>query len=96
MWAEWNSERYYKKTPTQKVQYMKPILLPATRTNEVRETMIQLQNISAECTIITYDLAIAKVTKQIQCKEQPSFDSIFIIFVGSHVEPLFLKQLERS
>ena len=45
-----------------------------TATNKnlvVRQTMINSQKVSAECgskyTIITYDLAIAKVAKQIQC-----------------------------
>ena len=69
---------------------MKPITLPPTRTDVVRETMIQSQKVSAECgskyTIITYDLAIAKVAKQIQCEEYPTFNSIFVMFGGFHVE----------
>ena len=52
--------------------------------------MIHSQKVSAECgskyTIITYDLAIAKVAKQIQCEEYPNFDSIFVRFGGFHVE----------
>jgi len=74
-----------KKTPPQKVGYIKPITLPPTRTDVVRETMIQSQKISVECWV-TYDLAIAKVAKQIQCEEQPFFDSIFVMFGGFHVE----------
>ena len=90
MWTGWNSERYYEKTPTKKIGHMKPITLPPTRTDVVRETMIQSQNVSAECgsknKIITYDLAIAKVAKQIQCGECPTFDSIFVMLGGFLVE----------
>ena len=66
MWTEWNSERCYEKTPTQKTGYVKRITLSPITTDIVRETMIQSQKVSAECrskyTIITYDLAIAKVS----------------------------------
>ena len=69
---------------------MKPITLPPTRTDVVRKTMIQSQTFFPECrskyTIITYDLAIGKVAKQIQCEEYPSFNSIFMIFDGFHAE----------
>ena len=86
----WNSERYYEKIPTKKIGHMKPITLPPTRTDVVRETMIQSQKVSAEYgskyTIITYDLGIAKVAKQIQCEAYPTFDSIFVMFGGFHVE----------
>ena len=90
MWTGWNSEKYYEKTPTNKIGYMKPITLPPTRTDVVRETTIQSQKVSAECgskyTITTYDLAIAKVAKQIQCEEYPTFDSIFVMLGRFHVE----------
>ena len=49
---------------------MKPITLPRTRTDVVRKTMIKSQKVSAEYgskyAIITYNLAIPKVAKQIQ------------------------------
>ena len=52
--------------------------------------MIKSQKVSAECgskyAIITYDLAIPKVAKQIQCEEYPTFNSIFVMFSGFHVE----------
>ena len=60
---------------------MKPITRQAAKNDVVRETMIQSQNVSAECwskhTITTYNIAIVKVAKQVQCEEYPSFDSIF-------------------
>ena len=69
---------------------MKLITLPPTRTDVVRKTMIKSQKVSAECgskyAIITYDLAIPKVAKQIQCEEHPTFNSIFVMFSGFHVE----------
>ena len=52
--------------------------------------MIQSQKVSAECgsknIIITYDLSIAKIAKQIQCEEYPTFDSISVMFGELHVE----------
>ena len=69
---------------------MKTITLPPTRADIVRETVIQPEKISAEFeskyTTITYDLAIAKVAKQIQCEEYPTFDSILVMFGGFRVE----------
>ena len=40
MWTEWNSERCYEKTPTQKTGYVKRITLSPITTDIVRETMI--------------------------------------------------------
>ena len=69
---------------------MKPITLPRTRTDVVRKTMIKSQKVSAEYgskyAIITYNLAIPKVAKQIQCEEYPTFSSIFVMFGRFHVE----------
>ena len=49
MRTEWNNEIYYGKTPTQKIGYMKTITLPPTRTDVVRETIMQSQKVSADC-----------------------------------------------
>ena len=99
MWTRWNSERYYEKAPTKNIGYMKLITLPPTRTDVVRDTMIQSQNVSAECdskyTINTYDPAIARVSKQIQCEEYSTFDSIFVMFGRFHVEQNVFQQLEK-
>ena len=77
-------------TPIQKIEYMKLITLPPTRTNVVRESMIQLHNVSADCgskyTIITSNLAIAKVAKQIQCKEQLLSILFLVMFGRFHME----------
>ena len=77
-------------TPIQKIEYMKLITLPPTRTNVVRESMIELHNVSADCgskyTIITSNLAIAKVAKQIQCKEQLLSILFLVMFGRFHME----------
>ena len=39
-----------------------------------------------ECIVVTYDLAIAKMTYQIQSEEKPKFDSIFIALGAFHQE----------
>ena len=49
MWTRWNSIRYHEKTPTQEITCRKPITLPPTKTDVVRETIIQPLKSSAEC-----------------------------------------------
>ena len=56
----------------------------------VVETLKKSLRIAAECEkqciVVTYDLAIAKMTYQIQSEEKPKFDSIFIALGGFHLE----------
>ena len=82
----------------QRVCYTKPIQLPPNRVDVVREKLKRSQTVSRECrqknTIVTYDLAIAKITKQIQSEDFPQFD-IFIMFGPFHIVlypfPVFVK-----
>lgn len=46
-------------------------------------------------TIITHDLSIGKVAKQIQYEGYPYFDSIFVMFVGFNCSKMFFQELER-
>ena len=88
MWLGWNS--LSKTVPIkQRVCYMKHIQLPPTRTDVVKETMKRSQAVSKDCgqqfTVVTYDLAIAKVAKQLQSTEAPEFDDMFIMFGAFHI-----------
>ena len=60
---------------------MKPIPLPPTRTDVVRESLVRSKKVTGECgskyTVVTYNLAIAKIAKQIKCEESPTFNDIF-------------------
>ena len=51
--------------------------------------MKRSQAVSRECrqknTIVTYDLAIAKITKQIKFENSPQFDDVFIMFGPFHI-----------
>ena len=38
---------------------------------------------------VTYDLAIAKIEKRIQCEEKLQFDNVFIMFGSFHIELAF-------
>ena len=71
MWTGWNTQTHREQCPQQIIIYMKLIPLPPTRTDVVKETLIRSIKVSEECrsrhTIVTYDLAIAKVAKQIKC-----------------------------
>ena len=60
---------------------MKHIQLPPTRADVVKEILKSSQIVAKECgqkyALVTYDLAIAKIAKRIQCEE---FDNVFIAF----------------
>ena len=77
---------------------MKPIQLPPTRTDVVKETMkrsIDIANtIKQRQAFVTYDLAIAKIAKRIQSEESPVYDNLFIMFGSFHIE-LFFHRLEN-
>ena len=89
MWTGWNTSQT-KEANLQKIGYMKHIQLPPTRADVMRETLIRSQTVAAECgqedALVTYDLAIAKVAKQIQCESAPKFDNVFIMFGSFHIE----------
>ena len=44
---------------------------------------------------VTYDLAIAKVAKQIQSQESPKYDQLFINIGAFHIELAFFKALGK-
>ena len=90
MWTDWNTELFIEKCPKQRVEYMQHILFSPTRTDVVKETIVQSKRVSEECgstfAIITYDLAIAKIAKKIQNEEPDEFKDVFIMFGAFHIE----------
>ena len=63
---------------------MQNIRLPPARENFVKETLKRSQVIAKECDdkclIITYNLAVAKIARQIQIQKSPKFDDYFLQF----------------
>ena len=86
----WNSFKEVDINPQQNVFCMQHIKLPPTRNDAVKETLRQSQIVASECNepyaLVTYDLAVAKITKQIQATEKPLFDNVFIMFGSFHIE----------
>ena len=84
MWTDWNTERFIEKCSRQRVEYMRHIPFPPTRTDVVKEKIVQSKMLSEECgsnfAVITYDLAIAKIAKKIQNEEPNEFKNVFIMF----------------
>ena len=82
MWTGWSFLRHEIKLLLQTVEYMKPITFLVTCNDVVLETLRHSKQFAAECgaenIVVTYDLAIAKNGKKIQCGEQPTFEVIFI------------------
>ena len=60
--------RFTDTSPKQIVHYMNHIRYPPTRNDVVKETMVRSQQVSKKCkqryTIVTYDLALAKIAKK--------------------------------
>ena len=73
-----------------KICYMEHIQQPATRLDVVKETLKRSQSVSQVCgeefTLITYNLAVDKIAKQLQCTESPTFDDIFVMFGSFQIE----------
>ena len=61
---------------------MQNIRLPPTRENVMKETLNRSQAVAKECgnkyAIVTYDLAAAKIGRQIQIQSSPKLDDCFI------------------
>ena len=77
---------------------MKPIQLPPTGIDVVKETVhrsqIEVEECGQDYALVTYDLTIAKI-KRIQSEETPTFDNLFILFGSFHTEMSFFSSLGR-
>ena len=69
---------------------MKSMTFPPTHSDRVLERLKCSKELAAECgaenIVVTYDLAIAKKAKHVQCAEQRSFGNIYIPFGQLHIE----------
>ena len=78
---------------------MQHIKLPPNRNDVVKETLRQSQIVASECSesyaLVTYDLTVAKIAKQIQATEKPLFDIVFIMFGSFHIEMSYFISLRR-
>ena len=90
MWVGWNSNLIPRDDETKKIWYLRQINMSPTSHSFVVGTLKISLRIAAECekkcTVVTYDLAIAKLACQIQSEEKPKFDSIFIALGAFHFE----------
>ena len=91
MWVGWNSLQTPDKHDAQEnVFYLPNINLSPTSTAVVSETLKRAQQMAADCNMtsisVTYDLAIAKITLEIQAEERPQYDNIFIALGAFHIE----------
>ena len=98
-WIGWNSLV----TPTpdhiHQVWYLPHISLLPTQHSIVADTMNRSLIVAMEAgktsIAVTYDLAIAKVAKQIQSQESPKYDQLFINIGAFHIELAFFKALGK-
>ena len=79
MWAGWNTQRYPEPINKQVVCYMQNIRLPPTSKDVVKETLKKSQGVAKKCgdkyAIVTYDLAVGIIARQIPIQNSPKFDA---------------------
>ena len=81
-WASWNAQRY--KDPIRKnvVCSMQNIMLPPTGEDLVKQTLKRSQIVEKKCVdkyaVATYNLAAAKIERQIQIQNSPELDDCLI------------------
>ena len=79
---------------------MQHIKLPPTRNDVVKETLMRSQIVASECNesyaLVTYDLAVAKIAKQIHATEKPLVDNVFIMFGSFHIEISYFSSLGQN
>ena len=98
MWVGWNVRQTIKKQNTlQKVWYLPQINESPTSISVVQETMKKTAKECSRKTIaVTYDLEIAKSSMQLQAEESPTYDNLFIILGGFHIELAFFTRSWRN
>ncbi len=61
--------------------------------------MIRSQDVSKEYkqryTVVTYDVAVAKIARKIQSEESPFFDDMFVMFESFHIELSFFSSFGK-
>lgn len=99
MWLGYNCMMSIDHSETQKIEYLAPINSSPTSYAVVNETLIIAKEIAEKCQqaeiIVTYDLAIAKMAMQIQEKEKPKYDNIFVNLGAFHTIAAFFKAVGK-
>lgn len=99
LWLGYNCKISTDLSEVQKIEYLSPINSSPTSYAVVNETLIMANEIAEQChqnqIIVTYDLAIAKMAMQIQEKEHPKFDNIFINLGAFHMQMAFFKAIGK-
>lgn len=99
MWLGFNFMVFTDRSEMQKVEYLPPINSSPTSYAVVNETLKMATEIAEkyqqEQIIVTYDLTIAKMAMQIQKKEKPKFDNIFVNLRAFHTEMAFFKAVGK-
>jgi len=93
MWVGFNARFYKDELPKQEVRYIPNLKEPIASLSVVRQTLQTTQRCAEECSqnydLATYDLNAAKPALQIQARESPLFDNIFIMSGAFHIEMAF-------
>ena len=99
MWIGFSCCTTINDSEIQNIQCLTPINSSSTSYSVVRETRFQASRIAEECQqaeiICTYDLAIAKIAKQIQVSVSPKFDHAFINLGGFYLHLAFFKTVGK-
>ena len=89
MWVGWNAQHRIDKKVTEKIRHVLAINQSPTFI-AIKKTIKRTQQLAVECRkceiALTYDLAIAEMAMEIQIKEPPTFDNIFVTLRSFHIE----------
>ena len=89
MWVRWNAQHRIDKKVTEKIRHVLAINQSPTLI-AIKKTIKRTQQMAVECRkreiALTYDLAIAEMAMEIQIKEPPTFDNIFVTLGSFHIE----------
>ena len=86
MWTRWNTRRSENNPARQLVCYGKPIQLPPTGKDVIKEPVHRSQTEAEGCgqdyALVAYAMTTAKIAKRIQSEETPIFDNRFYFLLS--------------
>ncbi|KAJ8966822.1 hypothetical protein NQ314_003284 [Rhamnusium bicolor] len=98
-WVGFNSIIHDDKSCQQRISYLTAINCSPINNAVVYETMKQCQRAANECKEVymqvTYDLAISKIALQIQSKESPLFNNLFVHIGSFHIMMSYFKAIGK-
>ena len=99
MWVGWNAQHRIDKKATEKIGDLPVINQSPALSTVLKEMMKRAQQLVVECgkreIALTYDLAIPKISMEIQIEEAPTLDNIFVTLGSFHIKIAFFSVIAK-